>query len=593
MIPILQFDPATLTLWYDTQLLASSRAGREAGLALHYAVDGREDWLKCLVRQQRDPWVHTRCASVASAVWHEKRHFLDFVLTNYGAMRVRQFFQCYINTRTLIGRVAENGPVLLPLHHNLSPARRRMMGVAFSDTALNQMAEELRKAREGLLEDRRPIVARGESYEIGGEAMLEAIAYHMQIGKAHRVFGAEVSGATQLDNLAHEAVTNKYKWAYTLFARTGLMKYETTEAQDGLTQFNINDGPLIPILYAALAGRYHRQAQTRTAFSSSALPAERLLSLIAYFDEHKIDLRDFSTLQAWEAAGAACKQMFGRSAIDEIDADYEKEAEVIALFRKENIDDFVTSAYEDFHQLRGRFIQLLKDDPKAVLDQAQWSDYVVNKTRPFVVAAAPAGVIGIPPEGFERLSGGAEDGVDYEKNPDFRWWWTAIRTENEHSEKETIYQLGRQRVWCQIIADFAPLAKLMIDGNRMRSMVGPELNSTKTRIERQTGVKLIMDPSSRFPEENLDIAEWYFLTGNAQFRCQVTHEIVHAPHGKIIGPWEIRRRPAFLFALFNSLAEPQRERQRQFYWRDWSPWLVSDEVYALFKRAKMTYAEIG
>lgn len=29
------------------------------------------------------------------------------------------------------------------------------------------------------------------SLEIGGEAMLEGIAYHMQIGKAHRVFGAD------------------------------------------------------------------------------------------------------------------------------------------------------------------------------------------------------------------------------------------------------------------------------------------------------------------------------------------------------------------------------------------------------------------
>jgi hypothetical protein len=133
----------------------------------------------------------------------------------------------------------------------------------------------------------------------------------------------------------------------------------------------------------------------------------------------------------------------------------------------------------------------------------------------------------------------------------------------------------------------------MIDGNRMRSMVGPELVSTKTRIERQTGVKLIMDSLSRYPEENLDIAEWYFLTGNTRFRCQVTHEIVHAPHGKIIGPWEFRRRPAFLEALFRTLSGSQRERMRQAYWRDWSPWLVSDEVYALFKSAKLTHADVG
>src|SRR3954447_11582302 len=123
MIPILQFDPATLTLWYDTQLLASARSSREVGLALHYALDGREDWLKCLIRQQTDPWTRTRCATVASAVWHEKRHFLDFVLTNYGAMRVRQFFQCYINTRAFLGKVADSGPVLLPLDRNLGSGR--------------------------------------------------------------------------------------------------------------------------------------------------------------------------------------------------------------------------------------------------------------------------------------------------------------------------------------------------------------------------------------------------------------------------------------------------------------------------------------
>jgi hypothetical protein len=593
MIPILQFDPATLTLWYDTQLLASSRTGREVGLALHYATDGREDWLQCLVRQQRDPWVRTRCATVASAVWHEKRHFLDFVLTNYGAMRVRQFFQCYINTRIFLSKVDQNGPVLMPLDRNLNSGRSRAMGVSLTDPDLKRIAEWISESKSALLEDRRPFIYRGVPWETGGEAMLEAIAYHVQIGKVHRVFGAEVSAGIQRDNLEQETVANKYKWAYVMFARKGLIKYDYAEGHGGTHQLTINDGPLIPILYAALAGRYYRQEQTRTAYASSALPPERLISLIAYFDEHKIDLTELSTLQAWEAANDACKQTFGRSVIDEIEADYEKEAERIALYREADIDDFVTSAYEDFHRLRGQFIQVLKDDPAAVLDQGHWSDRFVNKTRPFIIAAAPAGVIGIPPNGFERLSGVAPENVDFAEAPDYRWWWTAIRTEGDVDNDENTYRLGRRNVWGHIIADFAPVAKLMIDGNRMRSMVGPELVSTKARIERQTGVKLIVDSLSRYPEESLDIAEWYFLTGNTHFRCQVTHEIVPAPHGKIIGPWEFRRRPAFLEALLGTLSGSQRERMRQAYRRDWSPWLVSDEVYALFKSAKLTHAEVG
>lgn len=131
------------------------------------------------------------------------------------------------------------------------------------------------------------------------------------------------------------------------------------------------------------------------------------------------------------------------------------------------------------------------------------------------------------------------------------------------------------------------------DGNRMHSIVGPNW----CRRKRASGVRRASSSAwIRFRairKENFDIAEWYFLTGNTRFRGQVTHEIVHAPHGKIIGPWEFRRRPAFLEALFRTLSGSQQDRMRQAYWRDWSPWLVSDEIYTVFKSAKLTRADVG
>ena len=123
-------------------------------------------------------------------------------------------------------------------------------------------------------------------------------------------------------------------------------------------------------------------------------------------------------------------------------------------------------------------------------------------------------------------------------------------------------------------------------------MVGPELTSTKIWIERQTGVSLIMDPLSRYPEEKVDIAQWYFLTGQDRFRCQVTHEIVRAPNGRIIGPWEFRRKPALRKALLLFLEGSQRQRMLRAIWRDWSPWLVCDEVGALFDAAKTTHTDL-
>jgi len=161
------------------------------------------------------------------------------------------------------------------------------------------------------------------------------------------------------------------------------------------------------------------------------------------------------------------------------------------------------------------------------------------------------------------------------------------------AKEEDTYQMSSQDVWSNIIADYAPMSKLMIDGNRMRSMVGPELSSTKTRIERQTGVSLIMDPLSRYPDErHFDISQWYFLTGQDRFRCQITHQIVHAPHGRLIGPWEFRRKPAFVNSLIESLNGLQQQRMLRAIWRDWSPWLVCDQVAALFDAAKTSYADV-
>jgi len=587
MIPILQFDPATLMLWYDTQLLATSRAGREIGLALHYAVDGREDWLKCLVRQQSDPWTRTRCATVASAVWHEKRHFLDFTLTNYGAMRMRQFFQCYVNLRLALHKIKENGPLLLPLDRNLDALRAEMMGVSIKDHDLVRLAEGIRNGKRMILDDRRPFIAGGQHYEIGGEAMFECIAYHVQLGKAHRVFGGELNAGIQRDNPKRETTASKYQWASLLLIKSGLMNVTHEGEHEGEPTLRIDDGPVIPLLYGALASRYHRQTQTRSAFVSSYHPAERLGSLIAHFNEHKTSLAGMKTAEAWDAVNAACKTVFGRTALEEIDADYHMEGELIATYKSMGSDEFAVSAYEDFHALRGRFIQVLKDDPELILDQAQWADKFVNKTRPFVVAAAPAGVIGTPPDGFERLSGGAEEGVDFAKVPEFQWWWTALRAEKDEPEDDDVFRLADRRAWSRIAVDFAPFSKLMIDGNRMRSMVGPELLFAKSRIERETGVSLIVDPLSRYPEEDFDIAQWYFLTGQDSFRCHVTHQIVQAPHGRMIGPWEFRRRPAFHTALLDYLSGDQKQRMFRALWRDWSCWLVSDEIGGLFDSAKI------
>jgi hypothetical protein len=97
MIPIIQFDPSSLTLWYDTHLIARMRGSTEIGRALDLALRGADGELVEHIRSIDDSWVSTRAGTIAAACWHEKRHFVDFILTNYGALRMRQFFTVYLN----------------------------------------------------------------------------------------------------------------------------------------------------------------------------------------------------------------------------------------------------------------------------------------------------------------------------------------------------------------------------------------------------------------------------------------------------------------------------------------------------------------
>jgi hypothetical protein len=40
MIPVLQFDPSSLTIWYDTHLINRMRGNTEVGMTIDYAFNG-------------------------------------------------------------------------------------------------------------------------------------------------------------------------------------------------------------------------------------------------------------------------------------------------------------------------------------------------------------------------------------------------------------------------------------------------------------------------------------------------------------------------------------------------------------------------
>src|SRR5262245_16564626 len=111
MIPTAQFDPASLALWTTTGSLVEPIASTVAE-AMQLAADGEDPSpsLDGTSGAQR-----ARLLWLMSSVWHEKRHFLDTCLTNYGARRFRSLFNLAANFRPLVAEAMHRRePVWFP-----------------------------------------------------------------------------------------------------------------------------------------------------------------------------------------------------------------------------------------------------------------------------------------------------------------------------------------------------------------------------------------------------------------------------------------------------------------------------------------------
>jgi len=134
--------------------------------------------------------------------------------------------------------------------------------------------------------------------------------------------------------------------------------------------------------------------------------------------------------------------------------------------------------------------------------------------------------------------------------------------------------------WEYVVSDYAPLAKLIYAGQNMRLMLGPELLAARVRLQQQTGVKIVPDPAFMHPQQTHDAAFWRYITGRDSFRCDLSSETVNPPEGTMLDAWDLRLRPDVRRALLGSVDD--QRRMAFTLWRDWSPWLLSDEYRDYF-----------
>src|SRR5688572_5203261 len=153
MIPVVQLDPATLSLWLDVSLISGGPHGHKLSELTQRAAFGENNEVIEEIRALPDRKLASRAAHLVSCLWHEKRHFLDLLLTNYGALRVRHYFALYMNMSGILSRCTKGkSPLVCPLDVACDPFRLKMLDVGAVDPVLVQQAgrsEERRVGKEG------------------------------------------------------------------------------------------------------------------------------------------------------------------------------------------------------------------------------------------------------------------------------------------------------------------------------------------------------------------------------------------------------------------------------------------------------------
>lgn len=548
-----------MSIWFDSTLI--SQYGNQDYLSdvLNSGLNGDiDEAVYIAINNAPNNQELNRVIELLSCIWHEQKHFFDFSFTTYGAFRFRQFFEIYINlTPTLYSIINEDTELVFPIDAALDPVRKKILNIKSSEV-INTIANAIKKRKNISKGDRDTIEIDGLKYEFGGEAQLEALAYITQITAIQTYFGSQTSLSVQDLTPEHIRSNQKYNW----FIKIGQHFKILSPKKISEGQFLLNIAPLLPILYASLSNRYWGKEENDENYKSD-IPSFRFAYIIEQILTVKEEYLKKDLFNQWMQVNEICKKKWGKTVLEELNRDIEKEEQHLQLILNQpHISDTLKEAFQDYHDLRKKLHGIFRDDPLQIIDPELFVKNILPLVRPMPIAAYPHG-LEVSNEGWGRVLG-FEEG---EK----KWDWALIPN-NWHSQN-TFLSLKKTSDWGSIISDYSPIAKLLINGRKHKTMLGPELIVAE-QILRKHGYKLKFDPLFEFPVEKNGISFFYYLTNKKEVVCDICESKIKYPEGHLLSPWFFRysNRNAMIAITVYGDGEDGKYR----FYKDWSYWLVCD-----------------
>jgi hypothetical protein len=574
MEPILQFDPANMSVWAVRLPPAQGRRDVIAEVA-EPALLGDHATARVRTLAMPEGADRARAAHVLSSVWHEQRHFVDVLLTNYGQSLVRTVTSVAINIPGLAAEALPSGRIALPLTVYGDDVLRRIVDVEPGETLVRQV-RDMTDRRRMLDLDRRRVHG---GLSIGGQAQLEVLGFFTQVVAAQHELGFELASAVQRDVLDREHLRRRYQWAGFL-APALATEIDPAEVGRELADDEqvILAPPLIAFLYGTLMIRRWGQDQTVVDGGDSGSAAARLDPLFVELRRTGVLAAATSSAEAWAAVDGACADIFGRSATDELRADLEHEgAYVERLESAIGADTPMFRFVHTAHRARRALADAFMTDPELFISSERYSD-LLETIQPVPILVDLAGADPEARPGWEPLwEGRAALGAFGEQS----WSWASAPTDVVRATGR-IGLAGDAEAWSAMVRDFLPMAKLMLHGRRQAPILGPELDHAELRL-RSLGLEARFDPLFADPTIDASADAFWFLTGSADAVCDACNAPLVPGQGHYVGAVAFHRNAE----LRQWLVEHYGGGELGLFSakRNWTGWLLCDgcceEVKAL------------
>jgi hypothetical protein len=276
-------------------------------------------------------------------LWHEQRHFIDHILTNYGASQFRIGFMLRCQLDTLIKSAIVNKTIAFPLDTYSDPTRLRALGIRTNGPhPLSQIASFYAERRDMLARDCEAGLQFDVGIQLDGYALLEVLGSLAQV----RMMGLALSGSgyRHWEDLGPAYTRFPYVAGMVqCLADAGVQALQIEPLTQETALGEINDAILAPLSVACLMCRRSARAlqSSEPAAQSAFLPAYRLRRLVDAIKDAR--RKDISKIEdGFDFINRLCNQIWGQTIYDDFEEDIDFTEDQLAKFEagvgKQNAD---------------------------------------------------------------------------------------------------------------------------------------------------------------------------------------------------------------------------------------------------------------